>query len=357
MLRTADGTRPVWTARGSLTRNPLGDSQRRSTSKVSCWAKTRERSAVLRRRHVSKCLDQRPSLGHATRRASEPSPAGLWKGVGRAAAPSAPTSCSACLLSTVDPPPSGRHLPDLPTHDRPAAEPGRGPARPVRKLSNGNGGSRRDGPALIGDGSMTADGPADRRRSRHAAGRPRVGIRIPVPGRAWRRGIALGGPARNPRPGSDQPCAIKGDQTPAVPTVPAAHSAMMATNERAPAMTAHPAMARISGSWCRSPHGFRGSGTAFRRPATPPALRHVGELVLVELVNVQGHTAPGKPETYPPARHRQDRQHQSTHAPNTRRGEIPDQRNQHHRNPITSRSTRYTHAGIHSARRMLRHSH
>jgi len=41
-----------------------------------------------------------------------------------------------------------------------------------------------------------------------------------------------------------------------------AHSAM-ATNERAPAMTAHAAIARIPGSRCRSPRALRGSGTVF----------------------------------------------------------------------------------------------
>ena len=40
----------------------------------------------------------------------------------------------------------------------------------------------------------------------------------------------------------------------------AAHSAM-ATNERAPAMTAQAAIARIPGSLCRTPRGLRGSDT------------------------------------------------------------------------------------------------
>src|SRR5664280_119790 len=42
----------------------------------------------------------------------------------------------------------------------------------------------------------------------------------------------------------------------------AAHSPI-ATNERAPAMTAHAAIARIPGSACRTPRGLRGSGTVF----------------------------------------------------------------------------------------------
>ena len=42
----------------------------------------------------------------------------------------------------------------------------------------------------------------------------------------------------------------------------AAHSAM-AANERAPAMTAHAAIARIPTSPCRSPRGLPGSGTVF----------------------------------------------------------------------------------------------
>jgi hypothetical protein len=65
----------------------------------------------------------------------------------------------------------------------------------------------------------------------------------------------------------------------------AAHSAM-ATNERAPAMTAHAAIARIPGSWCRSPPRFPGIGHRLQGgQQRRRRFRHVGELVLVELVN------------------------------------------------------------------------
>ena len=100
----------------------------------------------------------------------------------------------------------------------------------------------------------------------------------------------------------------------------AAHSAMIATNERAPAMTAHPAIARIPGSWCRSPHGFRGSGTAFRAASNAAGAFGTSGNSSSSNWSTCRDIRPGKPETYPPARHRQDRQHESTHAPNTRRG-------------------------------------
>lgn len=60
----------------------------------------------------------------------------------------------------------------------------------------------------------------------------------------------------------------------------------MATNDFAPATTAHAAMARIDGSGWRLPCAARGSGTvakaasSFRRGP-----RDVRELVFVELVN------------------------------------------------------------------------
>ena len=65
----------------------------------------------------------------------------------------------------------------------------------------------------------------------------------------------------------------------------AAHSAM-AANERAPAMTAHAAIARIPTSPCRSPRGLPGIGHSVQRGQQGRRrFRYVGELALVELVN------------------------------------------------------------------------
>ena len=55
--------------------------------------------------------------------------------------------------------------------------------------------------------------------------------------------------------------------------------------ERAPAITAHTAIERITGSPCRRPEVFGDRAPDAARPAAPPAFRDLGEFVLVEFVN------------------------------------------------------------------------